>query len=102
MGSESAETATVPDVSGADAALPTTDAVKPFPAPNSIPPPKEVVGSASNFKTVKASDLLAQPPVPLTRVWESYLPGGSLALLAAFMKVGKSISAYALAVAVAQ
>ena len=102
MGSESAETATVPDVSGADAALPTTDAVKPFPAPNSIPPPKEVVGRASNFKPVKASDLLAQPPVPLTWVWESYLPVGSLALLAAFMKVGKSTFAYALAVAVAQ
>jgi AAA domain len=103
MSNESAETATVPDVSGAHAPRSTTDTGKPAsPAANSIPPPKEGIGRSSNFNPVKASDLLARPPEPLTWIWEPYLPVGSLALLAAYMKVGKSTFAYALAVAVAQ
>src|SRR5262245_32180576 len=75
------------------------------PAPpkvDSIPSLKERVGRESNFNPVKASELLMQEPEPLTWLWDSYLPVGSLSLLAAYMKVGKSTFAYALAVAVAQ
>ncbi|MBI4636281.1 MAG: AAA family ATPase [Candidatus Rokubacteria bacterium] len=49
-----------------------------------------------------AADILAQPPEPIPWVWEAYLGPGTLALLVAFMKVGKSTLAYTLAVAVAR
>jgi len=98
-----APSAAVPDASDAEARLPATDAGKPVDSvSDSIPSPKERIGRASNFKPVRASELLAQPPELLTWIWEPYLPVGSLALLAAYMKVGKSTFAYALAVAVAQ
>jgi hypothetical protein len=55
-----------------------------------------------NLQIVTAAELLAEEPTPLRWIWEPFLPDGALALLAAFMKAGKSTFAYALAVAVAQ
>lgn len=52
------------------------------------------------FKPVALSEFLAGPPPPLAWVWEPYLPVGSLSLLTAYMKVGKSTFAYPLALAV--
>jgi len=69
---------------------------------DSIPPYKGGAGNESNFRPLKASELLSLPERQLVWVWHSYLPEGTLALLVAFMKVGKSTFAYALAVAVAQ
>jgi len=69
---------------------------------NSFLPPKGELGKETNFRPVKAVYLLAQEPEPVVWVWEPFIPEGALALLAAFMKVGKSTFAYALAVAVAQ
>jgi hypothetical protein len=51
---------------------------------------------------VRVADLLAREPEPRVWLWEPYLPEGTLALVVAFMKVGKSTLIYALAVAVAQ
>jgi sugar phosphate isomerase/epimerase len=51
---------------------------------------------------VRFAELLARVPEAITWVWARYIPVGSLTLLAAFMKVGKSTLTYALAVAVAQ
>jgi hypothetical protein len=68
----------------------------------SIRSPKGWVGKGTNFSPVTAARLLAQEPEPMTWIWEPYLPEGALVLLAAFMKVGKSTFAYALAVAIAQ
>ena len=56
----------------------------------------------SNFRPVKASDLLAAVSELMDWTWDGFLPVGCLALLAAYMKVGKSTFAYALAVAIAQ
>ncbi|MBI4240238.1 MAG: AAA family ATPase, partial [Candidatus Rokubacteria bacterium] len=72
------------------------------PQSDSIPPPRGGVGNESNFRPVSAAELLAREPEAVAWVWEPFLPEGGLALLAAFMKVGKSTFAYALAVAVAQ
>jgi AAA domain len=58
--------------------------------------------SGPRFRPVLLADLLAQVPDRTPWVWERYMAEGSLAVLAAFMKVGKSTLAYALAVAVAQ
>lgn len=69
---------------------------------NSIPPPKGGVGKETNFCPVSAAELLSGEPEPIPWVWEPFLPEGGLALLVAFMKVGKSTFVYALAVAVAQ
>lgn len=69
---------------------------------NSIPPPKGGVGKETNFHPVSAAELLSQEPEPVVWVWEPFLPEGGLVLLVAFMKVGKSTFAYALALAVAQ
>jgi KaiC/GvpD/RAD55 family RecA-like ATPase len=48
------------------------------------------------------SDLIAQTDEEIEWVWDLYLPKGRLTLLVAFMKVGKSTFAYALAIAIAQ
>jgi hypothetical protein len=48
------------------------------------------------------STFLAGPTPPLTWVWEPYLPVGSLSLLTAYAKVGKSTFAYPLALAIAR
>src|SRR5262245_2967686 len=57
---------------------------------------------ARNFQPVTAEQLLAERPDPLIWTWDLYLPEGSLALVAAFMKIGKSTFTYALALAVAR
>jgi AAA domain-containing protein len=64
--------------------------------------PKSVVRTESKFTPLGAAELLDASPEPLVWVWEPYLPEGALCLLAAYMKVGKSTMAYALAVSVAQ
>ncbi len=72
------------------------------PGANSFPPHKGGTGQGTNLRLVSAAELLAEESEPLRWIWEPFLPEGTLALLAAFMKVGKSTFAYALAVAVAQ
>ncbi len=69
---------------------------------NSFLSPKGEVGNESNFRPTKAADLVAEGAERIAWVWEPFLPEGGLALLVAFMKLGKSTFAYALAVAVAQ
>ncbi len=54
------------------------------------------------FKPVAMSKFLAGPPPSMDWVWEPYLPVGSLSLLTAYAKVGKSTFAYPLALAVAR
>ncbi|MBI4610228.1 MAG: AAA family ATPase [Candidatus Rokubacteria bacterium] len=49
-----------------------------------------------------AALLSQEPELPIRWIWEPFLPEGGLALLVAYMKVGKTTFAYALAVAVAQ
>jgi hypothetical protein len=49
-----------------------------------------------------ASEFLAGPTPPLAWVWEPYLPVGSLSLLTAYAKIGKSTFAYPLALAIAR
>ncbi|MBI4589993.1 MAG: bifunctional DNA primase/polymerase, partial [Candidatus Rokubacteria bacterium] len=83
--------------------LPTSGSVS---RQDSIPPLKGPlkgeVWKETNFRPLTAADLLAHESEPIIWVWEPYLPEGGLALLAAFMKVGKSTFVYALAVTVAQ
>ena len=69
---------------------------------NAFLPPMDRGGEGMSFRPIAAAELLATPAAPITWVWEPYLPEGALALLAAFMKVGKSTFAYALAIAVAR
>jgi len=54
-----------------------------------------------NLRLLSPAELLAVPPEPHW-LWKPFLPEGILAMLAAYMKLGKSTFAYALAVAVAQ
>jgi hypothetical protein len=54
------------------------------------------------FKPMPMSKFLAGPTPPLVWAWEPYLPVGSLALLTAYAKVGKSTFAYPLALAIAR
>lgn len=70
--------------------------------PNSIPLLTGRVGRETNFHPLLAAALLSQEPEPIRWIWEPFLPEGGLALLVAFMKVGKSTFASALSVAVAQ
>src|SRR5262245_45179490 len=70
--------------------------------PGSVPAPKGGVGRERNLRPVSAAEILAREPEPIPWVWDLYLPAGSLALLASFMKVGKSTFVYALLVAIAQ
>jgi len=69
---------------------------------DSFPPYRPRLGNETNFTPVSAAKLLAQEPKPMVWTWEPFLPEGTLVLLAAFMKVGKSTFAYAMAEAIAQ
>jgi hypothetical protein len=69
---------------------------------DSFPPPKGGIGKETNFNPISAADLLSEPPEPIEWVWDKYIPKGSLTLLSAYMKVGKSTFAYPLAISVAQ
>ena len=69
---------------------------------NAFLPPIGVVGNETNFAPIRADALLAQPTEPIPWVWESFIAEGTLNLLTAFMKVGKSTFLYPLAVATAQ
>lgn len=69
---------------------------------DSFLPPKGELGEGTNFRPLSAADMLAEEVEPLRWVWEPFLAEGMLALLVAFMKLGKSTLTYALAVAVAQ
>ncbi len=60
------------------------------------------VGKETNFNPISAEELLSQPDEPINWVWETMIPEGSLFLLSAFMKVGKSELAYRFAVAITQ
>lgn len=62
----------------------------PAKARNSFPPPKGEIGNETNFRPKTAAEILRADPEPIVWVWEPFLPEGALALLAAFMKVGKS------------
>jgi len=73
-----------------------------IPEPDSFPALKNGGREATNFQPVTAEQLLAERPDPMVWTWEPYLPLGTLALLAAYMKVGKSTFVYALALAVAR
>ncbi len=80
-----------------------TEADRPgFQSQNSFPPYKGVVGKETNFWPVKAEAFLAEEPEPIVWVWDQFLPEGGLALVTAFMKVGKSTFIYFLLVAIAQ
>lgn len=70
--------------------------------PDSFLPYKSGVGEETNFRPVKAADLLVQEPEPMDWVWEPFLAVGTLNLLVSYMKVGKSTFAYPLAIAIAQ
>jgi AAA domain-containing protein len=87
---------------GLDAAAPILGAPPRPQTNNSFLPPKGAIGKGTNFRPLSAAELLAREPQPLVWVWEPFLPEGTLNLLVAFMKVGKSTLVYALALAVAQ
>ena len=57
---------------------------------------------SGQFQPRLVTELMREKPEPLTWVWEPFIPTGSLTVLSAYMKVGKSTLAYALAIAVAQ
>jgi hypothetical protein len=69
---------------------------------DSIRPSREPIGNETHFRPLSAAELFSQEPEPLTWVWHRFIPDGTLVLLVAFMKMGKSTLAYQLAVAVAQ
>jgi hypothetical protein len=69
---------------------------------NSFPPPKGALGEETKFAPVHVGELLTQTDPKIDWVWEPMIPTGSLFLLIAFMKLGKSELAYRLAVAVAK
>src|SRR5262249_38894958 len=73
-----------------------------IPDPDSFPALKNGGREARNFQPVTAEQLLAERPDPMIWTVEPYLPEGTLALLVAYMKVGKSTFAYHLALAVAK
>jgi KaiC/GvpD/RAD55 family RecA-like ATPase len=54
------------------------------------------------FNPIRASKLAKLSQKPMKWVWERYLPEGTLALLSAYMKVGKTTFAYGLAISVSQ
>jgi hypothetical protein len=71
-------------------------------SPYSFPPPKGPLGKRKPFRLQTAAEILATEAQPIPWVWDLFLPRGGLALLVAFMKVGKSTFIYALAIAVAR
>jgi len=70
--------------------------------PNAIRSPKGGERNASNFHPLTAAEILTSTPPELKWLWRSFLPIGTLAILAAYMKVGKSTLVYALALASAR
>jgi hypothetical protein len=68
----------------------------------STPTPAPLHHTPGAFKPMPMSKFLAGSPPPLAWVWEPYLPVGSLSLLTAYAKVGKSTFAYPLALAIAR
>jgi len=64
--------------------------------------PKGELGNETNFNPVSAGDLLSKELPEIPWLWEPYIPTGSLFLLVAYMKVGKSTFAYALITSIAQ
>ena len=73
-----------------------------IPDPDSFPALKNGGREARNFLPLTAAQLLAERPDQMIWTVEPYLPEGTLALLVAYMKVGKSTFAYHLALAVAK
>jgi predicted ATP-dependent serine protease len=63
---------------------------------------KGALGEEKHFQAYRAAEILATESKPIPWVWDSFLPRGSLSVLAAFMKVGKSTFIYALSLAVAR
>lgn len=71
-------------------------------SPFYFPPSKGPLGKRKPFRLMTAAEILATEAQPIPWVWDLFLPRGALALLVAFMKVGKSTFIYALAIAVAR
>jgi len=55
-----------------------------------------------NFNPVHASNILQWDPGEKTWLWKPFIPTGSLCLMVAFMKTGKSTFVYPLAISIAQ
>jgi RecA-family ATPase len=71
-------------------------------ADNSFPSAMKAVRKATNFEPRKASAFLSIEPEPMVWLWKPFLPAGALALLAAYMKIGKSTFVYPLVTAMAK
>lgn len=71
-------------------------------ASDSFLPSKKGVGKETNFKPLTAADLLSWQPEAIPWIWNTFIPKGSLFLVVAYMKVGKSTLVYKMAVSVAQ
>lgn len=69
---------------------------------DSMPSPRDGGLTGMEFRPIAACDLMNQVSEDLNWVWEQYLPVGSVAILAAKPKVGKSTLVYELAVKVAK
>src|SRR5262249_34904341 len=70
--------------------------------PDPFPPPKGPLGKGKLFRPLRAAEILAAESGPIPWIWDPFLPRGALALLVAYMKVGKSTFIYALSIAVAR
>ena len=69
---------------------------------NSIPSLKEGVGKGTNWHPLTAAEILDLSTPEILWLWQGLIPVGSLFLLCAYMKVGKSTLAYRVALAIAQ
>ena len=71
-------------------------------APDSIRSLKEGIGKATNWHPLSAAEILTLSTPEILWLWQWLIPVGSLFLLCAYMKVGKSTLAYRIALAIAQ
>src|SRR5262249_45415767 len=65
-------------------------------------PPLSPAGTTGELSPYTARQLLARKPVKRRWIWDRYLPEGTLAILSAYMRVGKTSFIYPLALAVAR
>lgn len=64
--------------------------------------PKEGIGKETNWHPLSVAEILTLSTPEILWVWQGLIPIGSLFLLCAYMKVGKSTLAYRIALAIAQ
>jgi len=69
---------------------------------NSIPSLKECIGKETNWHPLSAAEILHLSTPEILWLWQGLIPKGSLFLLCAYMKVGKSTLAYRVALAIVQ